>query len=633
MRVAGVVIWAGELVRSNLTSKTNSRQAYSVSFALALSSRRLSACHRIWADGRLIRDADDRQSVQFKLRLHDGDADQAPDPLMVASLGINRAPAFRDLAYVVFEDFDLSTFGNRLPQITIEISSADGSVDGGAIMSELLAIERSGVGSPSFLGCAISGDTTEQGLEPLVAGLPIATHFRDGRWVEGASDVSHSVGVADPIVLDSKVDERQRAPAKVALRYFDTASDFAIGESSVRLPGGDEALVINLPVAIDGTAGKALAQRILTRAWQEREEVRLRLPLRFCGVEVGDSVALEGFASEALRVRRKLIADDVVTLSLVRNADSRPVVPLPAAPVADEVVPSGQIRLAVVELPIGSSSDLPSLAVVVDGAPQITSVQIEGVGVNEQVEVRSSPGAIGYLREPLMRGETDLFDTQNVVDVEFAFDPSLTSEDESLLFTGANTAALGGEIIQFGTVFPLGGGRYRLTHLLRGRQDSLIPDVHATGSAFVLLNKDSFFEIQLPVAALGTAVSISASGLDGATVTDELPAVHGLTIRPWRPQVLSCQLVGQELRASWVRRGREGAAWLDYVDTPIGAAVERYGITIAGANGASVSIESDIPSVTIPEALLQELGPRPWRLEIRQLGNFTASAATVQIIN
>ena len=46
---------------------------------------------------------------------------QEPDPLIVAKEGAENAPAYRGLAYVVFEHLPLADFGNRIPQFAFEV--------------------------------------------------------------------------------------------------------------------------------------------------------------------------------------------------------------------------------------------------------------------------------------------------------------------------------------------------------------------------------------------------------------------------------------------------------------------------------------------------------------------------------
>ena len=50
-----------------------------------------------------------------------GSESQAADPLIVAKEGAANAPAYRGLAYVVFERLPLAEFGNRVPQFSFEV--------------------------------------------------------------------------------------------------------------------------------------------------------------------------------------------------------------------------------------------------------------------------------------------------------------------------------------------------------------------------------------------------------------------------------------------------------------------------------------------------------------------------------
>jgi hypothetical protein len=60
-------------------------------------------------------------------RLYPRSEDQLPDSLIEAKQGAGNAPAYRGLAYVVFERMALAPFGNRIPQLSFEVHR---SVDG-----------------------------------------------------------------------------------------------------------------------------------------------------------------------------------------------------------------------------------------------------------------------------------------------------------------------------------------------------------------------------------------------------------------------------------------------------------------------------------------------------------------------
>jgi hypothetical protein len=118
-RVAGTVLWSARL-KENRTRTRASKSApqtesfsYSLSFAVGLCEGPIDGIGRIWADGQLL----DQTGLSY--RLYRGDADQMPDPLISVIEG--DAPAYRGLAYLVFEDLPLAAFGNRPPNLSVEV--------------------------------------------------------------------------------------------------------------------------------------------------------------------------------------------------------------------------------------------------------------------------------------------------------------------------------------------------------------------------------------------------------------------------------------------------------------------------------------------------------------------------------
>ena len=120
-RVAGQVIWAARFRERLIEERTGGgkggprteRAAYSLSLALAVGEGPIDGVGRVWADGKPM----DLGGVV--MRVHRGEADQLPDPLIEAVEG--SAPAYRGTAYVVFEDLPLERYGNRPPQLSFEV--------------------------------------------------------------------------------------------------------------------------------------------------------------------------------------------------------------------------------------------------------------------------------------------------------------------------------------------------------------------------------------------------------------------------------------------------------------------------------------------------------------------------------
>lgn len=89
--------------------------SYFADLAVGLCEGEIAFVRRIWADGTEI------DQTGITLRVYAGGPDQASDPLIVAKEGAANAPAYRGLAYVVFEGLPLADYGNRVPQFAFEV--------------------------------------------------------------------------------------------------------------------------------------------------------------------------------------------------------------------------------------------------------------------------------------------------------------------------------------------------------------------------------------------------------------------------------------------------------------------------------------------------------------------------------
>ena len=97
------------------TVTTTTTYSYFVSFALGLCEGPIVDIGAIWADGKPL----DMSGLNW--RLYRGDETQGPDPKIAAVEGADRVPGFRGLAYLVFDEIPIAQFGNRIPQITVEV--------------------------------------------------------------------------------------------------------------------------------------------------------------------------------------------------------------------------------------------------------------------------------------------------------------------------------------------------------------------------------------------------------------------------------------------------------------------------------------------------------------------------------
>jgi len=165
MRVAGQIIWSTRFLETVRTSSAGGKASggnttvrefsYSISFAVALCEGKIDRIGRVWADGKLLDLAD------IAHRVYLGSEDQLPDPKIEAVEGAGEVPAYRGTAYMVFEDLPLGVFGNRIPQINVElfrsVERTDDDPEAGVPLRTLIK------------GVAMSPGTGEYALDPQPA--------------------------------------------------------------------------------------------------------------------------------------------------------------------------------------------------------------------------------------------------------------------------------------------------------------------------------------------------------------------------------------------------------------------------------------------------------------------------------
>lgn len=128
-RFGGQVIWTAQFKETEVkkteevggkggpsSEVTNISYTYSLSFAVAFcEGNRMAHLGRVWIDGI------ETDLSKMNFRFYPGSEAQQPDPTMEAIDGDGKVPAYRGVAYIVFEDMQLADYGNRLPQVTAEI--------------------------------------------------------------------------------------------------------------------------------------------------------------------------------------------------------------------------------------------------------------------------------------------------------------------------------------------------------------------------------------------------------------------------------------------------------------------------------------------------------------------------------
>lgn len=167
MRVGGNVIWAGaveEVANKQKVGKNAYQTSYRYlqSFAVGLCAGPVAGVRKIWLDSKLVysNNAADvietlaSGAIEEQMTVYLGSESQLADATIESEEGVGEVPAYRGLCYLVFEQLDLTQFGNRIPSVTAEVIEA-GSF---AQPTQISTLELS-----AGLGSRVDGNTILRG--------------------------------------------------------------------------------------------------------------------------------------------------------------------------------------------------------------------------------------------------------------------------------------------------------------------------------------------------------------------------------------------------------------------------------------------------------------------------------------
>jgi hypothetical protein len=651
MRVAGNVIWSTGIreTRQEETqsaggkggggSVTQVTYTYSVSCAVAVAGCPIDSIGRVWADGKLLRGASGSLAVGGTMRVHTGAEAQDPDPLIEAMEGMGNAPAYRGLAYVVFEDLQLAEYANRIPNLTFEvIGDAGGTVSLSTVVSDLAA--RAGLQhvDASALISNVSGfalgrsASFRQAIEALSQAYPL-----DGREVDGlvtfaplpraiADSVTEAGIVAEGRDGDRRTIETvrvqdQELPREIIIRHMDPARDYQVGAQRARRQVTQAHRVdeVDLALVMNADAAKQVAEVVLARAWMARDRVTFTLPARYLRVASGDVMRIEPQNGPPFEVQIEEVEfgggritcsgvkfrADVFASAASGDSGLFPPSVIPA-------VPDTALRL--LNLPPVTTTDLTTPAFYAAAASAgdnwrggVLYRSTDG-GLDYAAAANlTAYGVIGTALDILGPGPTDYWDEGGTLTVTFLHpDMTLESRPHLAVLNGANAALVGEEIIQFRNATLNPDGSYTLAGLLRGRRgtDHAIPG-HGSDEDFVLLSPAGLVPVEAGLSALGKDYlykGVSVGQLIG-DVSAEAFTYAGLNFKPFCPVHLKgVRAVGGDLTITWVRRTRAAGDWLDGADVPLGEEQERYEVDILDSGTVVRTIEATSPAVTYSAA-------------------------------
>ena len=626
MRTAGNLIWSTGIRERTSTAGGGKRSgpatttySYTASFAVGLAAGCIAGVGRVWADGKLLRSSVGTFLTPVVMRLHDGNADQAVDPLISAAQGPNGTPAFRGMAYVVFEDMPLADFGNRIPNLTFEIIADDESIDAGVVLTRIAAMA-------GYRGLTVTGSyprltghmvgragTLAEALAPLLAIADAAIIAGEGLAIVTPADTSAALpaGIGDARRPgDNRSVERQRRagadtqPGCLELAFYDVDRDYQPGLTRVRHASHPAIDQRSIAAAMTADDARRLAIDLLATGEAARLEQTVRLPWRWLELGVGATVTMA--ASPVLwRVSERRFENFVVHLDLVRVRAPTPIQGAGAAPlrqlmrprgvefagpadtaIADAISPVGATQLHVLDLPAlpGEAAEAPRLWLAANGS----GARWRRAGMAVSLDAGASYANVGTIVGGTVIGTTVtalapaspfVWDRFSAVEVELLSDRDwMERRSDAAVLAGGNLALIGDELVQFAEVDALAPRRFRLRRLLRGRRgtEAAIRE-HQAGERFIMIDPARMLAFDPPLDALGRNLHFIASGHGDVEMS---AVVGGLALRPLSPVRLRVRRMADGMLITWVRRSRSGYGWHDFVDALVGEVAESYAVSL-----------------------------------------------------
>lgn len=655
IRTPGTIVWSTDLVERKETSgggkgrPSVTSYSYSVSFAVALSSRPIVGLGRVWADGNLLRGAAGDLKAGGELRLYTGHGDQPLDPLMASAEPT--CPAFRGLAYCIFESLDLGDFGNRIPALTFEVIADEETVTIEALLEPLprpVALARP---LNRLQGFSYEGGPLSQALATVDQLYPLACDAGGESLTIGAADevatalptLPEAAAANDSESFGAATGEARRRQADAseipdALRYYDVGRDYQPGmqRADGRARAG-RSRVIEFPGALEAGDARSLTNAAAARAGWARETIAWRTAELDPDIAPGKVVRLPGrdgiWLIEAWEWRDRGV--ELELRRLPRGAARQPVAD-PGAALSPPDVQATPTVIVAYELPwngIGSAETRTPYAAASSASAGWRGAALyveQGTGL---VPIGSSGrrrSVIGTTVTVLAPSESSLVDRRAsfevvLVSADFVLDPT----DLTGLADGANMVLVGGEVLQFLQAERVGAARWRLSGLLRGRggTEPIASQGVPAGAAFVLLD-DAPISLDPAKVNASEGTTIAAIGIADSEPVYVPMQNAGIARRPLTPVHGRATTMGDgSLHLEWCRRSRGSWLWLDGVDAPLNEQTEAYVVGIGEFDSPSLQWNTVTPLLELDAAswgsIRSTYSGRP--LWVRQTGTAAAS--------
>ena len=544
-----------------------------------------------------------RKKTAKNITIYKGNDTQVADANLEASrlletiLTNTPLPAFRNIAYVAFNDLELGQFQNRIPRLEFLVEKATSQTLGDSISTLLQRggiptrnIDVSDIQDTSISGYTIYGPVAmANAILTLIQAFNLIAFEVDGKLTfkhrENATVIAltatelaaHSIDGDAPRALDLTDIASFNLPKTINVNYFGIGNDYQKTNQQERRINAtvDTNLSVDFPITMTTAKASEIASRILWAAWTNRQSVSFTLPPSRITLNETEVVTVTSggnkfriLLSEIKRghdFRLECIGfiESIEALNFIKTVDSKPDIGIvDKDPTGDSLIALGFIDIAPFHNSHVNTSGVYFSLANYDRDDDWEGGQIY-IGTTDKTDTGLSLAAdipnestMGFSTTFLANGLSETIDVANTVTIEL-FNGTLTNKTLSQVFEGQNVALLGDEIIGFQTVTLVSGTKYTLSNLLRGlRGTQSKTSTHAINDRFIPLITGNIAYFGISSGLLNIALGIKATSTNGvlADVPLHTHTFIGGSATPFAPATVRGVRAGDDaITTTWER--------------------------------------------------------------------------------
>jgi len=588
------------------------------------------------------------------VRFYPGSETQEPDLFMESVEGVGNVPAYKGVSYIVINRLALASFGNRIPNIEVEVE-ADEEISLDGMMQDLLG--RAGISDTSSISLtdSVSGAFFARNAA-LTAFLPqLQTFFRfhtvqqfgSIRFIKRPESMQGTIGLTDMGGRERSTEPAQNGPIvynieseaesinSVALTALDIGRDYQRNTQkafrSVGRAGNEVAL--EMALSLTATEIRETAERILKDAWSRQWRLRFSTSSAYANLAAGYTLGVP-YNDEVLPIlitqvtigRNGIVEVEGTFEDTSTEAVSVIAQPAPVSSVNRTLAVLTTLQLLDIPLILTGNEDSGFYwAISANNFFTGASLQRSIVAYDSDylnIAEAGQQSYIGDVATALAAGTDVTFDRTNTLTVTLR-NPSLmlSSQTELAVLNGANLAwvgpesGIGGELIQFVDATLVSSGVYTLSTLLRGRYGTEANiGTHGADEVFVLITTATIGSLDFGTADWNLTRWYRAlvSGQDDSVTYLYEFANTGVRAKPLSPVHIKGSRDGSnDLTISWIRRSRGTRTYLGGGTVPLNEVTESYEVDIMSGVSVlrTISISSESATYTAAQQTTDGLTP------------------------